>query len=535
MLRKIPFHTLFFAIFPLLSLYVTNANLIRFQSILGTLAAVVIGGTLLWGLLYALVREPAKASAIASIFLFLFFSFRSLLLGLQALAGLIASPGLVRPYFETQAWMIFWLALCLMLWASLSWKVLKGRWETSGVTLVLNVVAIGLLATVGLTWARVSITALAGAAQPVDQFSDQWIDQVSAEEPVLQATGDRLPTIYYIIVDGYARSDVLQKIYQEDNSAFVSFLENKGFYVATKATSNYKVTQESLSSSLNYMYLDEVAQQVGVNSTDQTPFYPLLDYNRVFDQLKQLGYKIVTFATGFSYTELPTADLTLSPGASPDDFQNILIGNTPLSVFLLGQQYQWHREKILYTLDHLPDTTQIEGPTFVFAHIVAPHPPFVLGRNGEAISPPWAYTINDASDFLAVGSREEYIDGYRDQLAYITGRLETVITDILESSPEPPVILLQADHGPGLGLNHNDLSQSDVWERMSILSAYYLPGVDTDQWLYASISPVNSFRVVFDAYFDAGLPLLDDRSYFSPLTNQFQFTDVTEQEKVSDP
>jgi hypothetical protein len=30
------------------------------------------------------------------------------------------------------------------------------------------------------------------------------------------------------------------------------------------------------------------------------------------------------------------------------------------------------------------------------------------------------------------------------------------------------------------------------------------------------ISPVNAFRVVFDAYFDAQLPLLPDRTYLSP-------------------
>ena len=50
-------------------------------------------------------------------------------------------------------------------------------------------------------------------------------------------------------------------------------------------------------------------------------------------------------------------------------------------------------------------------------------------------------------------------------------------------------------------------------EELAILNAYYLPGVDAEELLYPKISPVNTFRVILNAYFQENLPLLEDRSY----------------------
>jgi len=44
--------------------------------------------------------------------------------------------------------------------------------------------------------------------------------------------------------------------------------------------------------------------------------------------------------------------------------------------------------------------------------------------------------------------------------------------------------------------------------------------------LYPGISPVNTFRVVFNAYLGADLPLLKDVSYFSPIPQIYHFTEV---------
>jgi hypothetical protein len=42
--------------------------------------------------------------------------------------------------------------------------------------------------------------------------------------------------------------------------------------------------------------------------------------------------------------------------------------------------------------------------------------------------------------------------------------------------------------------------------------AYYLPGSGKSK-LYPSMTPVNSFRLIFDEYFGANYPLLQDKTY----------------------
>ncbi len=188
--------------------------------------------------------------------------------------------------------------------------------------------------------------------------------------------------------------------------------------------------------------------------------------------------------------------------------------------------YQAQRNRILYTLDTLADIPETEGPNFIFAHIVAPHPPFVFGPDGEARNPDAPFTYHDGSDFLeAVGTREEYIEGYKDQLVFLNKQLAHTIGDILSSSDRQPVIILQADHGPGAYLNWQSLSETKIDERTNILNAYYWPEVD-EGYLYPSISPVNSFRLLLNAYFGENYELLEDRTYFSPSNRPYRFTEV---------
>jgi hypothetical protein len=66
------------------------------------------------------------------------------------------------------------------------------------------------------------------------------------------------PSVYYIILDGYARDDVLKKDLGYDNSAFVNYLRRLGFFVAHHSRSNYAYTYLSLASSLSMNYITEL-------------------------------------------------------------------------------------------------------------------------------------------------------------------------------------------------------------------------------------------------------------------------------------
>jgi hypothetical protein len=181
------------------------------------------------------------------------------------------------------------------------------------------------------------------------------------------------------------------------------------------------------------------------------------------------------------------------------------------------------RGGILNIFEHLARVPELEGPQFVFAHIMSPHPPFVFGPEGESVQHGDCNGL-DGDGFQ--GSFDDYRLGYPQQAHYISARLEGTIDQILMNSSIPPIIIVQADHGSGLLLHMDSMADTCLRERTSILNTYYLPG-GGDAALYESITPVNSFRIVLNHYFGVDLPLLEDRIYYSTWDQLYQFDDIT--------
>ena len=68
----------------------------------------------------------------------------------------------------------------------------------------------------------------------------------------------------------------------------------------------------------------------------------------------------------------------------------------------------------------------------------------------------------------------------------------------------------------------------ELRKKTGILNAYYLPDVDKSV-LYPSITPVNSFRVIFNLYFNTDFELLPDEIYvFADSDHPYRFINMTE-------
>lgn len=313
-----------------------------------------------------------------------------------------------------------------------------------------------------------------------------------------------LPDIYYIILDGYASSNTLKEFFNYDNSEFINYLKEKGFYVATKSLSNYAHTHLSLASSLNMKYINYLTEIVGEDSDDQTITHRMIIDHEVGRFLRSKGYSIVRFDDGMRLF----------------GFLPMLIRTTMLGPFI--ERYLTRadiRERMLYELDKLAEIPRIKEPTFTFAHIIPPHPPYLFGPNGEMVSE----ELQGCRDLVCAdwSLKEQYLG----QLIFITKKIRSLIDVILSQSETPPIIILQSDHGPASS-GWMQPNEQLFRERMSILNAYYLPG-NGKSLLYESITPVNTFRLIFNHYFNANYELLDDRSYFSGLQN-YKFIDVTD-------
>jgi hypothetical protein len=96
----------------------------------------------------------------------------------------------------------------------------------------------------------------------------------------------------------------------------------------------------------------------------------------------------------------------------------------------------------------------------------------------------------------------------------------------MSNSAKPPIIIIQGDHGPGAFVHHDSLDGTYLQDRMAILNAYLMPGADKSV-LDHSLTPVNTFRIIFNTYFSARLPLLPNRLYYSTVDRPYRFVEVT--------
>ena len=101
-----------------------------------------------------------------------------------------------------------------------------------------------------------------------------------------------------------------------------------------------------------------------------------------------------------------------------------------------------------------------------------------------------------------------------------------IVEQILTESAKPPVIIIQADHGIGFDFDPNNPSNESIEQKMSIFSAYYLPGIEKNL-SGDDITPVNTFRIIFNSYFNTNYDLLENKIYLSDDASPDYFLDVT--------
>jgi len=178
-------------------------------------------------------------------------------------------------------------------------------------------------------------------------------------------------------------------------------------------------------------------------------------------------------------------------------------------------------ERILFQFEELKKIPYIEEPTFTFAHLMIPHSPYVFKEDGSYLSP---------EEGEKIPQKERYLY----QLKTINKKIMEAVENILENSTDPPIIIVQGDHGPKFhnvdpklkrGINWNTATIEESQARFGILNAYYLPG--EKDFLYPSVSPVNSFRLIFNNYFGTDLETLPDYSYADKHKESF-FVNMTD-------
>ncbi len=301
------------------------------------------------------------------------------------------------------------------------------------------------------------------------------------------------PDIYYIILDSYTGGGSLKQFWGFDNTPFLSALESKGFLVVSNARGNYDRTHRCMASSLNMALLKHPPPGLGtfgqVNRACE-----LVDLATAPRKLQDIGYEIVNKSL---------FDLAGHPQRYTYPFVDYCtLAEVILQKSFVGFIEAWWRKRnmerinleILSELETLA-AARASHPRFIYAHLMMPHAPMVFDRHGRRAHP--TYTPQ--------GTAAEYLE----QLLYVNHRVTNLVEKILLNSKAPPIIILQGDHG------FRWLPERDSREEStSILNAYLIPGA-RPEWIYPGITPVNTFRMLFNHQFGAHYEYSPDRWFLT--------------------
>ncbi|MEX2007045.1 MAG: hypothetical protein WD877_02695 [Candidatus Saccharimonadales bacterium] len=388
-------------------------------------------------------------------------------------------------------------------------------------------------------------------------------DQLSYSYPAISLpqpsqTTVTKPDIYYLNIDRYTSAEALKEVYKYDNSAFLNFLQAQGFVNRPSAYANYPFTMSSLSSTLAMNYFPDLEEKFAKSGSWQAafPYRSILKNPPVAQALKQNGYNYIQVSSWSDYTRIGIKadrdpaisfrlnlfgwriflsdlerDIINKSILSPWLKKGLTVGDTAVLKYDLDRNPTENFERQMSALKSLGAKVDQNMPKFVFAHILAPHDPYIFDADGSKPN----YDPNRTD----IGVDEKI--KYTNEITYLNKRFTELISHIRTNSPEA-VIIIQPDEGAypkqfrhALTSNNYydiaDLPLAELKQKQGILASYYMPGLPPNE-VAKMDSSVNVFRFVLNRYLGYDLSMLPD-CHFST-GNKFiiyDYRDITERLK----
>jgi hypothetical protein len=378
-----------------------------------------------------------------------------------------------------------------------------------------------------------------GAEVLWDQHTrDRWIaasDQVRlATAPIeagTPAVADR-PDIYLLLLDSYPDRETLRRYYGHDNGGFEDSLRALSFVVPERVRASYPQTNLVLASLLNASELDEFGDDARPGTMDRSLLYHLVEHNRVARFVREQGYRYVFIPSSWwtATAASEQADTVVEGGrgnrfadlVGRTNFRRLLLGKTLLRVIPAAvPRGDPARER--WSLARLAEIARLPEPTFTFVHLMVPHPPYVF----DAACRP----LLGEPTFTTVALIHAYADtaGFADQVKCVNRLVLEAMAELRRTSPEPPVVLIQGDHGTAIRdqvLRPADaVSPEELRERLAAFGAYSLPG-GGETAFGDSVTTTNVLRNVLRYYLGAELPPLAPRTFWASYADQYHPVEV---------
>nr|WP_298683136.1 hypothetical protein [uncultured Dongia sp.] len=419
-------------------------------------------------------------------------------------------------------------ATLLVAMALVVWLIVQSRRSSDDyrfANIILNSLLIGLLVVPTISIAQRGYHLVGARPSPSELFPDLSGGAAMADGP----------DIWHFVLDRYAGADTLKAAYGYDNGPFLTELRARGFTVAERAAANYQRTAHSLASTLNLDFLTVFAEHAATMQDDLLPLYRTIKNNRTGRFLHAQGYRLYHFGPWWEPTRhSDLADQHINYLDMPDFLRftlerSIISHVAALTGLVPGDGRADQCRRIHYQFDELDHLSKEPGRKHVFAHLLLPHPPFVVDAAGRCKSLAEVQSLTRSQNYVA-------------QIGYANTRLVALLDRIAESG-RASVIIVQADEGPwpeafagderslGLDTTNVDWSKADtrqLREKMLILLAIKGAAAN-DLQLGATATPVNLYRQIFARYFGLDLPPLPDRSFlFQDRGHPYRFIDISD-------
>jgi hypothetical protein len=333
------------------------------------------------------------------------------------------------------------------------------------------------------------------------------------------------PDMFVILADGHPRGDVFRTSYGGDPTLLDRVLEAADFDEATNSHANHVFTRYSLTVLFNGRPLAELGQDMSAAPDDKLALAALRSAAAV-KFLRASGYQTVLVNSGYEHVRLHQVDLDIDVGPRNELEKAYLsgtLGGQLLEQATGGEVYP-QRSRVLGEVDALEDLAEEPPgrPMFVFAHLPAPHEPFVLNADCSLRGVD-GYTTGSSGRGGHAGN-EVAVAITRDQATCVDRLLVEAVRRIVTARPQA-VVVVMSDHGPDERLDWDVPDEPGLSERFANLFWARTPG---HPGLFPDdITLVNILPILFNAYLGSDLPLHPDDLWFGPAPANAHFVKYT--------
>jgi hypothetical protein len=234
---------------------------------------------------------------------------------------------------------------------------------------------------------------------------------------------------YLVLLDGYPRADTLAAL-GVDISPFLDELEARGFDLYPDATSRYGWTYRTLT-----------LMTTGQPMTNDD--WGSAGERKAARDSWRLPDGFVAVAPPAGYITIPGVPV-LNPGG-PTLFEAELAQDSALAGWFGGWIMDGFRDQLNRSLEILGSADE----PMVFAHLLAPHTPFLYDAHGRPMPPPKCWpdcvTMEIRTDKLGI-TVDEWAAGIGAYLGWLNLRLIETIDQLVARHPDVEIVLF-SDHG----------------------------------------------------------------------------------------